>query len=142
MDYARVCSLCEDIKEMAVNKGNKLMIESWALDIIKEVKGESEEGKKVTVSIDLNDFVKVKLTPDAVKIYYNYMNEVNVKYDRGIIKNCMPEIDSEGYTVFQLWQFMNIFGEHMTAGSDPVIMPLVLTKFEGSFISQTKSQND
>ena len=70
---------------------------------------------------NINDYIKVKLTGLGVSIH----TEHYLKY----LKDChmfryaelTPYVDSEGYTKYQLWEFMNIFGEYMYTGSDQVI---------------------
>ena len=38
----------------------------------------------------------------------------------------MVEVDDEGFSSFQLWKFMEIFGSHMYCGAEPVIEECVL----------------
>jgi len=68
---------------------------------------------------NINDYIKVKLTKHGQKIHISYYEKfdtygVNKKFYK-------PEIDNEGYTEYQLWEFMNIFGEHMFNGADQLI---------------------
>lgn len=78
-------------------------------------------------SINLNDIIKVKLTQKGVDIFYHQHDELN-KWLTAMkalpLKPHMPEIDAEGYTEFQLWKFMNIYGQHIEMGMDQVIKPL------------------
>ena len=76
--------------------------------------------------INLNNKVKVKLTSLGVKIHFDHYNKVNEEYQKQIVKMtyCMPVIDEEGYTEYQLWEFMNIFGNHLYNGSENVIFPI------------------
>lgn len=62
-------------------------------------------GDKKPTKINLNDRIKVKLTPLGAEIYYHQCDDVNKK----IKENCgkefepiMPQIDKDGYTEFQL----------------------------------------
>ena len=78
-------------------------------------------------ALNLNSIIKVKLTDRGKDIYYHQFDDLNKLYsDHGIrpIEPRMPEVDSEGYTKFQLWHFMNVFGEYMTLGLPEVIKPL------------------
>ena len=78
-------------------------------------------------SINLNSLIKVKLTPKGVDIFYHQNDELNKRikeYGGKQLEPRMPKIDSEGYTEFQLWDFMHIYGEHMKMGLDTVIKPL------------------
>jgi len=86
------------------------------------------------VKINLNDRIKVKLTVKGIKAYIDHMNEPNerAKIGRPIkTKWLLPSIDDEGYTQFQLWEFINIFGHYFYLGNnDVVIMPLEIVKAE------------
>ena len=78
-------------------------------------------------SINLNDIIKVKLTPKGVDIFYHQHDEINKWYKamKALpLEPHMPKIDAEGYTEFQLWHFMNIYGKHIEMGSKEVIKPL------------------
>lgn len=75
--------------------------------------------------INLNDTVKVKLTDRGKDIYYHQFDNlirdchavrVNIK-----IKRAYPKVDNDGFTKFQLHAFMNLYGEYLTIGSEPVI---------------------
>ena len=81
---------------------------------------------------NLNDRIKVKLTGVGVKVHFDHFNAVNKISRKEIIKpeHCMPKIDEHGYTEYQLWDFMNIFGEHMHMGAPNVIDPIELTLVE------------
>ena len=41
-------------------------------------------------------------------------------------------MDSEGFSSFQLWRFMEIFGSHMYCGAEPAIEECILYLPEGS----------
>ena len=77
--------------------------------------------------LNLNSIIKVKLTDRGKDIYYHQFDDVNKEcIARGIRPRepRMPDVDSEGYTEFQLWHFMNMFGEYMVLGLPEVIKPL------------------
>lgn len=87
---------------------------------------ESKETEKPT-KINLNDRIKVKLTPLGVEIYYHQYDELNKQIkERGgkQLEPRMPEIDKDGYTKFTLWNFMELYGEHMGMCKKNVIEPL------------------
>lgn len=79
--------------------------------------------------MNINSFVKVKLTEKGFEIYKNYIdkvNELNLKsinkfkgvamvhtFDYNYLK------DKDGRYSIQLWQLMMIFGEHITPCSSP-----------------------
>lgn len=77
-----------------------------------------------TAKINLNDTIKVKLTPLGAEIYYKQFDELNKQYGREICKPLMPRIDKDGYTEFQLWHFIELYGQHIGLGKTNVIEPL------------------
>lgn len=69
--------------------------------------------------ININDKVKVKLTEHGKHIYKHQFDELNERIKRNggkPIKLDLPEADADGYTTFQLWCLMEIFGPHMHMG--------------------------
>lgn len=84
---------------------------------------ESKETEKPT-KINLNEIVKVKLTPYGAEIYYKQFDEVNKQYGKEICKPHMPRIDKDGYTEFQLWHFIELYGQHIGMCKQNVIEPL------------------
>ena len=80
--------------------------------------------------INLNEWVKVKLTDLGKEIYYHQFDELNNTYGREIIKPSFPSEDKDGYTRFQLWEFMQLYGPHIGMGAPNVIDPLEIV-YEG-----------
>lgn len=74
--------------------------------------------------INLNETIKVKLTPYGAEIYYKQFDEVNKQRGREICKPQMPRIDKDGYTEFQLWHFIELYGQHIGMCKPNVIEPL------------------
>ncbi len=64
------------------------------------------------MKFNINDNVKVKLTPHGIGVLISRHEKLMGEYPFR-----MPQIDSQGYTEYQLWELMNIFGEHMGMGS-------------------------
>lgn len=58
---------------------------------------------------NMNDFVKVKLTEFGEKVYAEHYKQYETK--RKLTR------DDNGYSEFQLWQLMNIFGSNMYNGN-------------------------
>lgn len=87
-------------------------------------------------SINLNDKIKVKLTAAGIKRYVDFMNGPNDTAHGAVSNTSMvPKIDEDGYTTFQLYYFMQIFGKSFVMGHAPdrqPIMPLdiILVKEE------------
>ena len=87
---------------------------------------ESKEVEKPT-KLNLNDRIKVKLTPLGAEIYYHQYDEVNkrIKENGGTeLEPIMPQIDKDRYTEFQLWHFVELYGEHIGMCKKNVIDPL------------------
>lgn len=89
---------------------------------------EKEKNKKSDIrQINLNDRVKVKLTPLGVEIYYHQYDELNkITKDNGgtPLEPVMPQIDKDGYTEFTLHHFINLYGKHIGMAKPNVIQPL------------------
>ena len=87
-------------------------------DKIDEVRNRflSNETEKF-VKTNLNLYVKVKLNDYGKKIHYDYWKDIcrdtHIPYKL--------EIDEEGYSSFQIYDFMNIFGEHAYMGAKPFL---------------------
>ena len=60
--------------------------------------------------VNLNEYIKVKLTDKGKEIYRNYYHDIDDEYIPTL------DVDEEGYCKFQLWDFMRIFGEHFCMG--------------------------
>lgn len=76
------------------------------------------------VKINLNEVVKVKLTDLGKEIYYHQFDELNRRCGKTVCKPSFPKEDTEGYTEFQLWNFVEIYGEHIGMAKPNVIEPL------------------
>lgn len=84
-------------------------------------------GDKKPTKINLNDRIKVKLTPLGAEIYYHQCDDVNKKIKEKCGKEfepIMPQIDKDGYTEFQLWHFIELYGQHIGICKPNVIEPL------------------
>lgn len=68
---------------------------------------------------NINNRVKVKLTDLGVKIYKDYYKTYNI-HTKG------PYMDDEGYTSFQMWDLMEVYGPHISIDSEMVFEPNVL----------------
>lgn len=95
----------------------------------KETKIHELENKEndIPTNINLNDQIKVKLTPLGAEIYYHQYDELNknIKANGGTpLEPTMPQIDKDGYTKFTLWHFMELYGQHFGICKPNVIEPL------------------
>ncbi len=76
------------------------------------------------IRINLNEPIKVKLTDWGKVIYYHQYDRTNQIAGREICKPKFPKEDENGYTEFQLWRFIELYGEHMGMTIPNVIKPL------------------
>ena len=85
------------------------------------------EALSKSTKINLNDTIKVKLTDYGKEIYYHQFDKLNdwVK-SKGckLIEPKMPEVDKEGKTRFQLWSFMEMYGNYIGLTKPNFIEPL------------------
>ncbi len=84
---------------------------------------ESEKAEKPT-KINLNDRVKVKLTPLGAEIYYNRFKKLNETCNKKVIEPHLPKVDTDGFTEFTLWDFMELYGKHIGMCKPNVIEPI------------------
>lgn len=76
------------------------------------------------IRINLNEPIKVKLTDWGKEIYYHQYDRTNQITGREICKPMFPREDENGYTEFQLWCFIELYGMHMGMTLPNVIEPL------------------
>ena len=79
---------------------------------------------KITHTININDFIKVKLTNKGKNIYHKFYteiyDEINDKPNIDI-NRFYPKVDDEGYTKMQLHEFMQIFGQYFGVGKNMIM---------------------
>lgn len=84
--------------------------------------------------INLNEYVKFKLTDYGKDIFYHQYDEINehIKRRGGVplIKQTMPKVDEDGYTKMQLWAFMQLYGPHTGMAMENYIKPLEIVYVE------------
>lgn len=66
------------------------------------------------VKININDYIKVKLTNRGKDIYYRQYDEINKKAGKILIEPEYPKADSDGYSHFQIWELMKLYGSHLS----------------------------
>ena len=91
--------------------------------MIDEVK-KLPSAKPEPVRINLNELIKVKLTDWGKEIYYHQYDRTNQIVGRKVCKPMFPKEDENGYTEFQLWCFIELYGEHIGMTLPNVIEPL------------------
>lgn len=100
---------------------------SWGLGLIESNIKDIEElpsAQSEPIRINLNEPIKVKLTDWGKEIYYHQYDRTNQIAGREICKPRFPREDENGYTEFQLWCFIELYGEHMGMTLPNVIEPL------------------
>jgi hypothetical protein len=77
------------------------------------------------MKININDEVKVKLTENGREIYFHKDDEHRKQevaekgYYPPYFQPQYPRVDDEGYTTFQIWELMQIYGKHINVCSLP-----------------------
>lgn len=86
---------------------------------------ESKKAEEPT-KINLNNHIKVKLTPLGADIYYHQYDEIKGDYPKieKYLTSKLPRVDDEGYTEFQLHHFIELYGGYIGVGKKNVIEPL------------------
>lgn len=87
--------------------------------------------------LNLNDTIKVKLTEHGKDIYYHQYDRTNKLLGREVCKPSYPKVDEDGYTTFQLWCFIELYGIHMGMTLPNVIEPLDIV-FDAPTIEERK----
>ena len=73
--------------------------------------------------INLNERIKVRLTDLGKDIYYHQFDDLNERAGRCVCKPEYPKTDEDGYTEFQLWVFIELYGKHIGIAKPNVIYP-------------------
>ena len=104
--------------ETEVADGLGFQYEKW-----REYFSEMPSAQPEPIRINLNDPIKVKLTDWGKEIYYHRYDRTNQIAGREICKPKFPKEDENGYTEFQLWCFIELYGVHMGMTLPNVIEP-------------------
>lgn len=73
-------------------------------------------------ALNLNDTIKVKLTDHGKDIFYHRMDDL---IEKGVkLTPKMPKVDADGYTTFQLWDFIQLYGQYIGMALPNVIEPI------------------
>lgn len=82
------------------------------------------------IRVNLNDKIMVKLTDLGKEIYYHQFDDaINAGAK---IKPHFPKEDANGYTQFQLWDFIHLYGQHIGMARPNVIEPIDIVLVEWS----------
>ena len=78
--------------------------------------------------LNLNSVIKVKLTDYGKDIFYHqydYVNQYITAHKGKAIEPRYPDVDENGFTKFQLWDFFQIYNDYLVLGSNKMpIEPL------------------
>ena len=92
--------------------------------------------------LNLNDNIRVKLTEHGKDIYYHQYDRTNKLLGREVCKPSYPKVDEDGYTTFQLWCFIELYGIHMGMTMPNVIEPLDIVFDEPTIEPERKTDGD
>lgn len=78
--------------------------------------------------INLNNYIKVKLTDHGKDIYFHTIDDLVAEYPllRNQLKPYFPKVDENGFTEFQLWDFIQLYGPHIYPGGGNVIEDIMI----------------
>lgn len=79
--------------------------------------------------LNLNQWIKVKLTDHGKDIYYHQNDElIDIMKERGLkpLTRSYPSVDENGYSHFQLWCFIAMYGPYINMGLPNVIEDLCI----------------
>ena len=111
-------------RQAAIDEFYKYPNINWTtLDVMKKINS-LPSTQLEPVRINLNKPIKVKLTDWGKEIYYHQYDRINQIAGREICKPKFPKEDENGYTEFQLWCFIELYGMHMGMTLPNVIEPL------------------
>lgn len=83
----------------------------------------------MSIAINLNEFVKFKLTDHGKDIYFHQYDGLNESLKaKGLrrLEPAYPEVDENGYSKMQLWSFIELYGSYIGMTKPNVIEPLEL----------------
>ena len=67
------------------------------------------------IKININDYVKIKLTPYGETVLKEHLDSLNLKMPKYL------EPNKKGYMYLQIWEIMNIFGSECYMGNQQII---------------------
>lgn len=88
------------------------------------------------MKFNVNDYVKVKLNEKGINIYLErnqHLRDMMSKYYNHEYVVKPPKIDEEGFTKFQMWDLMQLYGPYLGLGMDlPFETEILLEDKHGS----------
>lgn len=113
-------------RQAAINKITEYGDSAIVYISVEEAKRRLEQlppAQSEPIRINLNESIKVKLTDWGKEIYYHQYDEINKIAGREVCKPKFPKEDENGYTEFQLWDFIQLYGMHIGMTLPDVIKP-------------------
>lgn len=71
--------------------------------------------------VNLNDYVKFKLTDSGNKIIEKYRLKLSEMINQEVSRDVVVKTDENGFEYMTLWEFMKVFGDHFHNGANPVV---------------------
>lgn len=66
--------------------------------------------------MNMNEYCWVKLTTFGRAIHRNEFDELNAHYPKAGLHYIPPETNADGWSRFQLWSLMHLYGKHVYNG--------------------------
>ena len=94
--------------------------------------------------VNLNDKIRVKLTPKGAEIFYHRYDDLHKRLMRNEnvtspLNPKMPQIGKDGFTSFQLWDLINLYGQHINIASENVFSAISLY-FDDDVVEDVKAE--
>lgn len=71
------------------------------------------------MKFNLNEYVRVKLTPTGKDILRKKFEELHERMPQAFKEFSLPEEDGQGFSKWQMWHLFSDFGEHIYLGCNP-----------------------
>ena len=98
----------------------------------------------MSIKININGFVKVKLTERGKEIFRKQFDYLPASYKkRHSPSEFQPKVDSKGYTEIRLNDLMSLYGEYMIPGAPKVFASKTIITQDYEFCRlDDKEEND
>jgi hypothetical protein len=67
---------------------------------------------------NINEYVKIKLTPKGKEILKKQHDAFTTSWEIGLPSEFKINEDEDGWSEWQLWNLMQVFGEHLFNGAE------------------------
>jgi hypothetical protein len=71
--------------------------------------------------VNLNNYVKFKLTNKGNILLEKYRAELSELVGNDVPRDVLIKVDENGYEYMQIWEFMKLFGEHLHNGQTAIV---------------------